>query len=66
VKPVAVIAVLLLAPLSFAGTAGDRFVARLAQVLPNRKHTLELIPIATGAEADIEALEVYRPPLLQP
>jgi len=45
---------------SFRGSANERFTVRLAQVLPNKKHTLELIPINKG-EADIEALEVFQP-----
>lgn len=47
---------------SFKGDAGERFVTRLAQVLPNRAHTLELIPIQSGG-ADIERLDVFEPPM---
>ncbi len=49
----------------FRGAAGERFVVRLAQVLPNRAHTLELVPARPG-EAAIEAWEVFRPPLAAP
>ncbi len=50
---------------SFKGEAGERFVTRLAQVLPNREHTLELIPTRTG-EVIIERLDVFEPPSKQP
>lgn len=46
----------------FRGPAGERLVVRLAQVLPNRAHTLELVPARPG-EATIEAWEIFRPPL---
>ena len=47
---------------SFKGKAGELMVVRLAQVLPNRHHTLELVPVAAG-EAQIQAFEVFQPPL---
>ena len=49
----------------FRGAAGKQFVVRLAQVLPNQPHTLELVPARAG-EAAIEAWEVVRPPLAAP
>ncbi|MFZ9745242.1 MAG: SGNH/GDSL hydrolase family protein [Opitutaceae bacterium] len=49
----------------FRGAAGERFVVRLAQGLPNRAHTLELVPARPG-EATIEACEIFRPPLAAP
>jgi hypothetical protein len=49
----------------FRGTAGERFTLRLAEVLPNRRHTIELVPVRPGA-ADIEGLAVFQPPLAQP
>lgn len=48
--------------ISFKGQADERFVTRLAQVLPNREHTLELIPIASG-DVFIERLDVFEPPM---
>lgn len=47
---------------SFQGEAGERFATRLAQVLKNAPHRLELVPTKKG-KAEIEALEVYEPPL---
>ena len=47
---------------SFQGTAGERFVTRLAQLLSNEKHTVELISKVPG-KANIEAFEVFEPPL---
>jgi hypothetical protein len=47
---------------SFQGSAGERFVLRLAQALPNTAHTLELRPTKAG-EAAIERFDTYRPPL---
>ena len=47
---------------SFRGEAGEPLVVRLAQLLPNREHTLELIPINEGA-AEVESLLVFEPPL---
>lgn len=49
----------------FRGAVGERFVVRLAQSLPNRAHTLELVPAGPG-EAAIEAFEVYQPPVRMP
>ncbi len=46
----------------FKGKADERFVTRLAQVLPNCEHTLELIPSQPG-EASIERLDVFEPPI---
>ena len=51
--------------IGFKGEAGERFVTRLAQVLPNREHTLELIPTQPGGAA-IERLDVFEPPMKQP
>jgi len=51
-----------LAEVSFQGPANERFRIRFAQALPNREHTLELVPVRTG-EAHIEALEIFQPPL---
>ena len=48
--------------ISFKGEANERFVTRLAQVLPNREHTLELIPTQPG-EVSIERLDVFKPPI---
>lgn len=48
--------------ISFTGAADERFVARLAQVLPNHEHTLELIPSQPG-EVCIERLDVFEPPI---
>ena len=48
--------------ISFKGKADERFVTRLAQVLPNREHTLELIPSQPG-EVSIERLDVFEPPI---
>lgn len=45
---------------SFQGEAGRRFAIRLAQMLPNREHTLRLV---IEGEARIEAFEVFAPPL---
>ena len=47
---------------SFRGEDGKALVIRLAQQLPNRQHTLELVPIS-GKEARLEAFEVFQPPL---
>lgn len=47
------------------GEPGARVVLRLAQMLPNQEHTVELIPNQTG-DADIEAFEVFRPPYPKP
>jgi hypothetical protein len=51
-----------LGEISFKGEAGERFVTRLAQVLPNREHTLELIPTQPG-EVAIERLDAFEPPM---
>ena len=48
--------------ISFKGEADQRFVTRLAQVLPNREHTLELVPTQPG-EVSIERLDVFEPPI---
>ncbi|MCA9140625.1 MAG: SGNH/GDSL hydrolase family protein [Planctomycetales bacterium] len=48
---------------SFKGTAGEHFVARIAQVLPNHEHRLELSPV-NGNEAIIDAFEVFQPPMV--
>jgi hypothetical protein len=48
----------------FRGAAEEAFVIRLAQQLPNRQHTLELIPIS-GKQARLEAFQVFQPPLRQ-
>ena len=48
--------------ISFKGAADERFVTRIAQVLPNREHTLELIPTQPG-EVSIERLDVFEPPI---
>ena len=47
---------------SFQGAAGERFVLRLAQQLPNTAHTLELRPVKDG-EAAIARFDSYRPAL---
>lgn len=47
---------------SFAGTAGGRFVIRVAQMLANGPHTLRLSPVKPGT-AEITALQVFEPPL---
>lgn len=47
---------------SFDGPAGESFTLRLAQMLPNREHTLELRPVKPG-DAKIERLDSFRPPL---
>lgn len=47
---------------SFQGAAGERFSVRLAQALPNREHRIELIP-ATPGDANLEAFEVFQPPV---
>ena len=54
-----------LTDVSFKGTGGDCFVVRLAQVLPNGQHTLEMVPVVAG-EAQFEALEIHQPPLVAP
>ncbi len=46
---------------SFEGSAGERFVLRLAEALPNTAHTLELRPVKAG-EATIERFDIYSPP----
>ncbi len=48
--------------ISFKGAAGERLSVRVAQVLPNGEHTLELIPVGPGG-ATIETLAIYQPPL---
>lgn len=50
------------AEVSFQGTAGERFILRLAQALPNTAHTLELRPVKAG-EGDVERFDTYCPPL---
>ena len=47
---------------SFQGIAGERLAVRLAQMLPNTTHTLELRPVKAG-EAGIERFDTYSPPL---
>ncbi len=47
---------------NFDGIAGETFRIRLAQALPNRQHTLTLVPAGSGP-AEITALEVFEPPL---
>lgn len=47
---------------SFKGEAGEHFVMRLAQALPTKEHTLELVPAGEG-KAQIVALEVFQPPV---
>ncbi len=51
-----------LSMVSFDGTDAEPFTLRLAQMLPNREHSLELVPVTKG-DADIEAFEVFQPPL---
>lgn len=46
---------------TFQGTEGESFIVRVAQVLTNREHTLDLVPI-DQPEARIEAFEVFQPP----
>ncbi|MDF1660035.1 MAG: SGNH/GDSL hydrolase family protein [Verrucomicrobiales bacterium] len=48
--------------ISFEGAEGEEFVVRLAQLLLNEEHTLELVPIKNGS-ADIDFLQVFEPPL---
>lgn len=45
---------------SFQGTVNEAFVVRLAQSLPNKEHSLELM--LTG-EVSIEAFDVFEPPM---
>lgn len=45
---------------SFRGTAGETFVARLAQSLANTEHTLKIVP--TGA-VTIDGFDVFEPPM---
>lgn len=47
------------------GSPGARIVLRLAQMLPNQEHTVELTPSEAG-DADIEAFEAFRPPYPKP
>lgn len=51
-----------LSQVSFKGEPGERFVVRLAQMLPNEEHDLELVPL-DGGEATIEAFEFFHPPM---
>jgi hypothetical protein len=46
---------------SFRGTPEERFTVRLAQVLPNGEHTLELISTVEG-DTPIDAFEIFQPP----
>ncbi len=46
---------------SFRGAAGERFVVRLAQMLPPGEHRLELIPQGDG-EMRVDALHTFTPP----
>lgn len=50
---------------SFRGEAGAPFVVRLAQVLLNAEHTLELEPVEAGS-SEIEYFQVFEPPLKTP
>lgn len=45
----------------FRGETGQRFVVRVAQMLPNQEHVLELIPV-DGGQVMIESFEIYQPP----
>ncbi|MDZ4402770.1 SGNH/GDSL hydrolase family protein [Prosthecobacter sp.] len=46
--------------ISFKGAASETFVVRLAQSLPNTKHTLKLVPTGEGS---IAGFDVFEPPM---
>jgi hypothetical protein len=47
---------------NFHGAAGERLVVRLAQMLPQGEHRLELVPQGDG-EVRVDALQTFIPPL---
>ncbi|MFK8114241.1 MAG: SGNH/GDSL hydrolase family protein [Rubripirellula sp.] len=49
---------------SFQGEDAEPFTARLAQMLPNESHLIELVPIGNGT-AKIDSFEVFQPPFGQ-
>ena len=51
---------------NFSGDREEPFTVRLAQALPNREHSLTLIPVQAGQAAHITKLTAFRPPYQAP